>query len=62
MALYNLGFLGAAPMGAMITGFVSEWVGAQTASIIFAVCMLCVTAWLSIFTPVLKIDRHEDEA
>ncbi|MDA9230270.1 MFS transporter [Alphaproteobacteria bacterium] len=62
MALYNLGFLGAAPLGAMLTGFVSEWVGSQTATGIFAIAMLTMTAWLATFTPVLNINRHEDEA
>lgn len=61
MAIYNLGFLGAAPFGAMITGLVAEYLGPQQASAVFALLMIGFTIWLCLFTPVLKIGRHASE-
>ncbi len=61
LSLYNLGFLGAAPLGAMFTGLIAEWLGPQAATAIFATMMLLFTLWLLTCTPVLKIGSHEDE-
>jgi MFS family permease len=62
LAFYNLGFLGAAPLGAMCAGFATELLGPQLATGIFAGMMIVFTLWLITSTPVWVIDRHEDEA
>jgi MFS family permease len=61
MAFYNLGFLGAAPLGAMFAGLATEMLGAQLANGFFAALMVLFNTWLIAFTPVWTIDRREDE-
>ncbi len=61
LAIYNMGFLGAAPIGAMLTGLAAEWVGPQMATGLFAGMMLVFTVWFIMFTPVLNIRRHRSE-
>jgi hypothetical protein len=61
LAIYNMGFLGAAPIGAMLTGLASELIGPQAATGLFAGMMLVFTIWFILFTPVLHIQRHPSE-
>ena len=61
LAIYNMGFLGAAPIGAMLTGLAAELIGPQAATGLFAGMMLVFTIWFILFTPVLHIRRHPSE-
>ena len=61
MAFYNLGFLGAAPLGAFFVGQTAELIGPLPTMGLFASFMLMFTLWLVLATPVLAITRHEDE-
>ncbi len=61
LAFYNLGFLGAAPLGAFFAGISTELIGPLTTTGLFAALMLAFTIWLLTFTPVVSIVRHEDE-
>ena len=61
LALYNLGFLGAAPIGAILTGLTAERVGPQQATGIFAAMMFVFTIWFILRTPVMQIRRHPSE-
>lgn len=62
MAFYNLGFLGAAPLGAFLAGITAEWIGPLATTGLFAGCMLVFTAWLLAFTPALAIVNDDEPA
>lgn len=61
MAIYNLGFIGAAPIGALTIGLLSEWVGIRTAPALSASAMVLFAIWFILATPAWRITRNADE-
>ena len=62
LAFYNLGFIGAAPIGAFAMGMLSPIIGPQLAPALASILMLFLTISLCLFTDVLKITRLESES
>lgn len=61
LAFYSLGFMGSAPVGATLSGIVTEFVGPLTTTFLCALAMLVLVSTLIATTPVWGIVRHEDE-
>lgn len=61
LAFYSLGFMGSAPVGATLSGIVTEFVGPLTTTFLCALAMLALVSTLIATTPVWGIVRHEDE-
>ena len=61
LAFYSLGFMGSAPVGATLSGIVTELIGPLTTTFICAASMLVLVSVLIATTPVWRIMRHEDE-
>ena len=61
LAFYSLGFMGSAPVGATLSGIVTELIGPLATTFICAASMLVLVSVLIATTPVWRIMRHEDE-
>jgi MFS family permease len=61
LAVYSLGFMGSAPVGATLTGIATELIGPLITTFISAGLMAVVIALLIATTPVWSILRREDE-
>jgi predicted MFS family arabinose efflux permease len=61
LAFYSLGFMGSAPVGATLSGIVTELIGPLATTFICAASMLMLVSALIATTPVWRIMRHEDE-
>ena len=61
MAVYSLGFMGSAPIGATLTGIATEFVGPLTATFASALMMAAMILTLIATTPVWAIMRRDDE-
>jgi MFS family permease len=61
LAFYSLGFMGSAPIGATLSGIVTELVGPLITTFLCAASMLVLVTTLIATTPVWQIMRHEDE-
>lgn len=61
MAVYSLGFMGSAPIGATLTGIATEFVGPLIATFASAVMMAIMILILIATTPVWSIMRRDDE-
>ncbi len=61
LAFYNLGFMGSAPVGAMLTGFATELFGPRITSFASASLMMLLVLVLIATTPVWSIRRRPDE-
>ena len=62
LAIYNLGFMGAAPAGATLTGFLTELLGVEHATALSVGFMLIFSVWLCLRTPILRVKRHARES
>ena len=61
LAFYSLGFMGSAPVGATLSGIVTEFIGPLATTFLCAVSMLILVTTLIAVTPVWGIMRKEDE-
>ncbi|HAT08245.1 MAG TPA: hypothetical protein DCS39_03205, partial [Rhodobiaceae bacterium] len=61
LAFYSLGFMGSAPVGATLSGIVTELIGPLATTFICAASMLVLVSALIATTPVWRIMRHENE-
>ncbi|MGI9438447.1 MAG: MFS transporter [Parvibaculales bacterium] len=61
LAFYSLGFMGSAPVGATLSGIVTEFIGPLATTFLCAVSMLILVTILIAVTPVWGIMRKEDE-
>lgn len=61
MAVYSLGFMGSAPIGATLTGIATEFIGPQSTTFISATLMALMILALIATTPVWSIMRRENE-
>lgn len=61
LAVYSLGFMGSAPIGATLTGIATELIGPLTTTFISAGLMAAMILVLIATTPVWSILRREDE-
>ncbi len=61
LAFYSLGFMGSAPVGATLTGIMTEIIGPLAATFISAFLMMVLILALIALTPVWQIMRREDE-
>ena len=61
LAFYSLGFVGSAPVGATLSGIVTEFIGPLATTFLCAVSMLILVTILIAVTPVWGIMRKEDE-
>jgi len=61
LAFYSLGFMGSAPVGATLSGIVTELIGPLATTFLCAASMLVLVLTLIATTPVWRIMRHEDE-
>ena len=61
LAFYSLGFMGSAPVGATLSGIVTEFIGPLATTFLCAVSMLILVTTLIALTPVWGIMRKEDE-
>jgi MFS family permease len=61
LAFYSLGFMGSAPVGATLSGIVTELVGPLMTTFLCAASMLVLVTALIATTPVWQIMRHEHE-
>jgi MFS family permease len=61
LAFYSLGFMGSAPVGATLTGIMTEIIGPLAATFISAFLMMSLILALIALTPVWQIMRREDE-
>lgn len=61
LAFYSLGFMGSAPVGATLSGIVTELVGPLMTTFLCAASMLVLVTALIAATPVWQIMRHEHE-
>jgi MFS family permease len=61
LAFYSLGFMGSAPVGATLSGIVTELVGPLATTFLCAASMFILVTALIATTPVWRIMRHEDE-
>ena len=61
LAFYSLGFMGSAPVGATLSGIVTELIGPLATTFMCAASMLVLVSVLIATTPVWRIMRHEDE-
>ncbi len=57
LALYTLGFMGSAPLGAWVTGLIAEYISPQTAPLISGLSMIIFITSLIIFTSIWRIER-----
>lgn len=55
MAFYSFSFMGAGPIGALLSGFLVDSFGASVALIICPICMLLVSIYMSIKSPLWKL-------
>lgn len=61
MAFYSLGFMGAAPIGATLTGIATEFIGPLATTFLCSSSFLVMIAILIATTPVWSIRRRDDE-
>ncbi len=61
MAVYSLGFMGSAPIGATLTGIATEFVGPLITTFASALMMAAMILALIASTPVWSIMRRDDE-
>ena len=61
MAVYSLGFMGSAPIGATLTGIATEFVGPLISTFASALMMALMILALIATTPVWSIMRRDDE-
>lgn len=61
MAVYSLGFMGSAPVGATLTGIATEFVGPLVTTFASALLMALMISTLIATTPVWSILRRDDE-
>jgi MFS family permease len=61
MAVYNLSFLGAAPVGAFCLGHVAAAIGVLQAALVCAAGMACLLVLMLAFTPVWGLRREVDD-
>lgn len=61
LAFYSLGFMGSAPVGATLSGVVTEFIGPLATTFLCAASMLILVVTLIATTPVWRIMRHENE-
>lgn len=55
LAVYQLGFMGGAPIGALIAGFLANWVGPNIAVIFPFTGMVLCFVWMGLFTPIWQL-------
>lgn len=60
MAVYNLSFLGAAPIGAFCLGHIAAAIGVLQAALVCATGMACLLILMLAFTPVWRLQREAD--
>jgi MFS family permease len=54
LSLYQMGFMGGAPLGALILGLVAQQTGAQAAMLFPAICMALTLVCVALFTPLSR--------
>lgn len=57
LALFQLGFIGGAPLGALILGFVAGEIGVQRAMLVPGVCAFVLIAAMALFTSLPRVRR-----
>ena len=55
MAFYSFSFMGAGPIGALLSGFLVDLFSASTALIISSSCMLLVSIYMSFKSPLWSL-------
>ena len=55
LAIYQLGFTGGAPLGALLSGFGAEFLGMHTTLVISAGTMLLLVAAMAIFSEISRL-------
>lgn len=56
LAVYQLGFLGAGPLGALLTGFATDWVGPLVTLRLFAAAMVAMVVAMALASDVARMD------
>jgi MFS family permease len=59
MSVYQLGLFGGMPAGAVIMGYVVQWMGPRDAALIPAVGILAVLIVIVLTTPILSVRRAD---
>jgi len=62
LSIYQLGFMGGAPIGAALMGVVADAAGPQLVILVPSIGMLVMIAWVTLFTPIWKMraqDMHQ---
>jgi MFS family permease len=63
LSIYQLGFMGGAPLGAALMGVVADTAGPQRVILVPSIGMLAMIAWMFFLTPIWKMrpqDMHQD--
>jgi MFS family permease len=55
LSIYQLGFMGGAPLGAVLMGVVAQSVGPTLVVLVPSIGMLALIAWMAFFTPIWKM-------
>lgn len=59
LSIYQLGFMGGAPLGAALMGVVADRAGPQLVILVPSIGMLAMIVWMTFFTPIWRMKAHE---
>jgi MFS family permease len=59
LSIYQLGFMGGAPVGAALMGIVADAAGPQLVILVPSIGMLAMIVWMTFFTPIWKMRADE---
>jgi MFS family permease len=57
LSIYSMGFMGGAPVGALLVGFGADLLGARGAALLPSIGLVCAATALALFTPIWSLKR-----
>jgi MFS family permease len=58
LSIYQLGFMGGAPIGAAMMGIIADQAGPHFVILVPSIGMIAMIAWMAVFTPIWKLRPH----
>jgi MFS family permease len=57
LAVYAMGFMGGAPLGSFVIGFLAEAYGPRAAALAPAIGLMAAAVALAVFSPIWRMER-----